>query len=90
MCPGVTASVMVVSPTVIFWPSVTTTSRFGLGRLACAEFAFGFGRSMRSQSSPLIAIRLLSCRMRRPAEMIEVTMADDDVNSRSPDRARLS
>ena len=53
--PGVMRSVIVSSPSVTFWLScVISTSRFGSGRFACGPRAFGFGRSIMSQSSLLI------------------------------------
>ena len=80
--PGVMRSVIVSSPSVTFWLSLTTsTSRFGSGRFACGPRAFGFGRSIMSQSSLLIDdLRpVLLLEVRRAAEMVEVAVADDDV-----------
>ena len=81
MWPGVMRSVIVSSPSVTFWPSVTTsTSRFGSGRLACGPRAFGFGCSIMSQST--LAHRdvrpVLLLELRRAAEVVEVAVADDD------------
>ena len=65
VCPGVSVNVSVVSPSVSFWPSVTTRSRVGLFRFRDAAI------SSQSAADIRIFVPNFSWRYLRAAEMIE-------------------
>ena len=70
VCPGVRNNVGTVSPSVSFMPSVTTMSRLGSGWIAALE---DDGR--RHENLALGVLQEF-----RPARVVEVAVADDDVS----------